>query len=863
MPTEEVDLLPYDINGTKKYVLQFEMANRMESSRDGRTWKRYMPSKRKGFDGIRRLAECVGSFRCDNDKCSYATEYGISNRHHFKGKDYNCKHCKRPAIPVPCEARKIWEFDDSSKTVVVYHYGEHNCIPKENHKKLSDDNIIEEFKKNPKLRPCQVASKAIVEAMSEGKDWQEIDSIVDTVADESHTKNLKKKAVREMNPFGHSFEAIGILKESTDQKDKFLIYEVNDRRLNGSPFFVFKTSKFQMGLAFQMDRKKSNLLSTEYCHFDGKADRCPGYTTLVASVFHPILHQMCPLAIMEAEGESGLHVKMFWELFQKALREYTGKDSVDFSPFGFISDEGGGIWKGLTEVFSSEIMANSVSCEFHFKQNVNRLSKSIPDKKDRKRFKKLAFQLLESVTVTGYHQTLNLLENFIQDKKEERKQLSNWLKWWDSRRIHWSRAFKANLLTPAANLAEVVNTSLAHHGTCRISLARAAQEDTAKSLLVARQWERYSEGTVSVGTGPNEVSKQAREQAKQVAEAKRMAAELVNFDDVNYDPDAIDEAFRSFTVDPKSKHRPVDTPKVKKKGRPKVKHTSAYEPSSEESCDEGSDLRPETARPFPSKEFKNSLKKAIADKDRIKVRQVSYEALGDYYEFMLSSKKTIQITKTNKANFYDTYCVNLSQTPSCDCPFATKTRGTICKHVLWVLLFIFKVPEDSRLLYQVGLTKSEFSSVKHGFPGGIPENFLHDPKSVPTVENIENSDEKNNEGEATGTQPKHKKLKKQQKWAVSHYSKQKGPKPKCKKCNRTVVPGQIHVMVEGLFFPPEQTFALESKFRYCLDKTCLAFLPSRSNLTPCTKLFVDKACKLEDFELAILLETNIPYVYDQ
>ena len=53
----------------------------MEFSRDGRQWQRYVPSKRRGHSGIRRLAKCKGSYRCENPHCDFMIEYNQPNRH--------------------------------------------------------------------------------------------------------------------------------------------------------------------------------------------------------------------------------------------------------------------------------------------------------------------------------------------------------------------------------------------------------------------------------------------------------------------------------------------------------------------------------------------------------------------------------------------------------------------------------------------------------------------------------------------------------------------------------------------------------------------------------------------------------------
>ena len=71
VPITKCTALPPDIDGSSVYELPFDANCRMRSSVDGRKWKRYMPSKRFGFKGMRRLAYCAGSFRCNNLLCSF------------------------------------------------------------------------------------------------------------------------------------------------------------------------------------------------------------------------------------------------------------------------------------------------------------------------------------------------------------------------------------------------------------------------------------------------------------------------------------------------------------------------------------------------------------------------------------------------------------------------------------------------------------------------------------------------------------------------------------------------------------------------------------------------------------------------
>ena len=106
-------------------------------------------------------------------------------------------------------------------------------------------------------------------------------------------------------------------------------------------------------MALKMDRTKNNLLSEEFCYFDGKVQRCKGFVSLTASMYHPFLKKVIPLATMEMENENSLSIELFWSYFNDILRKESGLKDYVFNPHGWITD-----------------MAKT--CEFHFKQCRNR-----------------------------------------------------------------------------------------------------------------------------------------------------------------------------------------------------------------------------------------------------------------------------------------------------------------------------------------------------------------------------------------------------------------------------------------------------------------------------------------------------------
>ena len=61
------------------------------------------------------------------------------------------------------------------------------------------------------------------------------------------------------------------------------------------------------------------------------------------------------------------------------LREVKGDDSVYFNPYMFITDEAGANANGITRVFGQEGYDKSRTCQFHFKQSLNRMLTKFPD----------------------------------------------------------------------------------------------------------------------------------------------------------------------------------------------------------------------------------------------------------------------------------------------------------------------------------------------------------------------------------------------------------------------------------------------------------------------------------------------------
>ena len=74
-----------------------------------------------------------------------------------------------------------------------------------------------------------------------------------------------------INPLGHSFDAIATIKEAADKVGKFLIFRAEDGSLSGSEnTFVFRSSREKVEMMYQMQRGSGSSLAEQYCFLDAK-----------------------------------------------------------------------------------------------------------------------------------------------------------------------------------------------------------------------------------------------------------------------------------------------------------------------------------------------------------------------------------------------------------------------------------------------------------------------------------------------------------------------------------------------------------------------------------------------------------------
>ena len=839
---EYVEKLPHDINGSRIYILPYDTVNPMRNTTDGRDWKRYMASKRRGFSGVRRMSQCSGSNICKNETCPYQQEYADQNVSEFhkdsRGK-LTCIHCGTESVRLHCSARKIWEINSRNQETKIYHYGRHTCkIQKK--KVIKTDEIKDKFKENIYRKPEQLIRGSIIDALQTGKPWEEVLEVADTMSDKQYIRNQKKLAKTEIRPHGHSFEAVAKLKETTDKHDHTLIYRCNDGRLNDKPTYVFKSSRLKAKIANNMNREKSHFMSEQYAHFDGKADRCKGFTTLCLSAYHPVLRKMIPLAIMECMGETTKNVTLFFQLFNDIIKSVSEEQSA-FNPIGFITDEAGANIAGLVNVFGDTVKERLKGCEFHFLQSVQRHCVHLVSRKSKRKFKKLANDLRTVSTPLQYDQSFRHLTKFIEDKPQKRAALQSWLQWWDSRKIRWARAYSPSYKAPAANQAEAVNASFTNTGSCGRSLVDAAYDDVAESILLERMWEKHKCGAKMGTMGPTSVDLSKREEAVQTLRSadfcKDIETLLNKSNSINDDIPDRSELITNSIIDPTSSHRPTKPTKrkktwkqqnnIRKKARISIYDSSSHDLSTS-SDNEPTGGRPRVHRTKRSNMFMKSLERAKHEKENIKV--LSYQ------------KHARNLTVELKAK-YSSYSVEISSLPNCNCPFKQNRARETCKHLIWVLINLLGISEDNDMLQQIGFSENELKMLIDSVPVQIPPHIKHS-ETVCTTDRYQ---------EALRNHPG---INREQEWFISR--KSCGKPAKCAGCfERKIVIGDLHIAVKGLFVT-DALKVVETTWRYCIDRSCVKKSSRRSSIRPKLDgvIYMDPKVSLSRPENELVKERN-------
>ena len=315
-------------------------------------------------------------------------------------------------------------------------------------------------------------------------------------------------------------DALVRFRQSVGGIDKYFLYQINGRGMNSDSAYVFKASTHMAEIGVEMDTSGTGFMRDEYAFVDAKHDRCRDYKTLTLWTYHRSMRKLLRLAVMDVEQENTESLTRFWNVFNSMLQDFTGDPMYMFNPVGFIADEHHANFRAIKAVFGESGAKRIKTCEFHYKQCVQRHMNNI-DAPFRDEFKRLAYDMLEAQSRSDCHVAVAAMEAFC----ARHTTLKAWCDWWLKRKEHVFRAFK-HTSTPASNLPEVGHAQIASLARTNTTLLEAARDDVAYAIRQQHELRVFTQGQPVGGRGISVNRRRAKQHQSEVRRAEACAREV-------------------------------------------------------------------------------------------------------------------------------------------------------------------------------------------------------------------------------------------------------------------------------------------------------------------------------------------------
>ena len=214
----------------------------------------------------------------------------------------------------------------------------------------------------------------------------------------------------------NSFDAVGILRQTTDQKDKYYIYNIENKNflefgeLAGTDHVFKSSTNFLLSFSMNEDAQE-NILQLGNAYFDSTHTQVYGFKAFGLWLTHPAMKQIIQLASMEIQSKNYVHVAVFFKLFNRMLPEIKDMPAM-FKPRYFICDEGGDKYKAIHEVYGDFFARNMWrAASGNFKSDVRKHAVKVSEDR-RPRFEEICNEMCEVTTVKGFNILMAELRGF-------------------------------------------------------------------------------------------------------------------------------------------------------------------------------------------------------------------------------------------------------------------------------------------------------------------------------------------------------------------------------------------------------------------------------------------------------------------
>ena len=585
---------------------------------------------------------CTGRMKCINAECDvFRRIQCLSYIANKPSTSKRCLQCSSNLVLDQCSGKR-WIISSSEKEsgqeatyCVVYYQHSHSCGKQD---WVLDPKVLEDlgnlFKTNSSLTSAAAFNNLLNEkfnaimrednTITRRAHFEDLLAVVNGCTFDHVPKNIKAKVIKAKTPNGTGIEAIMKLKEKVDEAydtlgiamevviDSYVCekcYEVVYSTSEGEEMetkccgdsmvqtgaSVMVTSKEQMKIALEMS-KKDGIFSRSTAFADHQPGRCDPMNTFNLAMYDHTLMEMASLFMAHTMSEDQYSVSFQFKLFDDLLQKFNGS-GAKFDPFGFCSDQGGGLVCGIRNYFGPDKPHRT--CKFHFIYSAYQYcGNSIGDHADKIVFLKFSYALSDASTVFLFAKVSEEFWNWILKLETRYKQLKNWWNWWFNCRTRWSQAF-TNPTLAETNQVEAIQAKYSKkNGMKNLSLLHSVIGAVGDSLKYTNRLYELAKGKYR-GRGPSQGVLESRELVKQMERVKNIALSTSD----------LHEIFDSLGLPFNAEHVIGDISDVDERSLPKNYVSS---PLIRESSERGKVLNSFTPSPISKSTFhKKSLPKKL------------------------------------------------------------------------------------------------------------------------------------------------------------------------------------------------------------------------------------------------------------
>ena len=246
------------------------------------------------------IGKYKGSWLCKNPNCAFkSTSYQHQPNHiNWKGIHGNrriklCDICDHIPECKWCGARKLIDFNPKTEEATVYYLGNHTCWKCPNTEGTQQIRTLKARESSKIGSEKSMAIEEIAPSIEIG-DMEGADEEAEYWSDLRASKRYHNEANPNYGYDVNSFDAVGIMKQKTDKRDTYHIYQINNGNLNNSSDYVFKASRrmVQLAISIDVDSHEKSVLQEENAYFDATHMRIHRFKSLGLWMYHPAMRKI-------------------------------------------------------------------------------------------------------------------------------------------------------------------------------------------------------------------------------------------------------------------------------------------------------------------------------------------------------------------------------------------------------------------------------------------------------------------------------------------------------------------------------------------------------------------------------------------